>query len=278
MYVQECCVRFIKQIISRFPNTLLWYLVGSQKHTNSRLLDQIQNSEMTEVWRGYSDFTMKLLKLNGVKDQDIPTHIMSLCTDSISIAAPLDMYLGLKSPVENEAHLTFVQKPLPFFDIMKSLQRPIKLWFQCSNGAKIPLLLKFNDEIRKDNRVLDFFAHFNHLKKGITYKNTLKVYSAIPLSDSSGLIEWIDGIQTIRQITNQYSKRAKRDIDMLKSKSILHAGRDGLLKLLEAYHFFELMVIGIHRFCTFTFMRIFFILQNGCKPNICLQALRQVYQ
>lgn len=236
IYVQECSLRLIKQVISRYPNTVIWYLISANpKSTNPRLFEHFHNSELAVVWKAYLEFGSKLLKLNGAKNQEIASLLASLEFQPATVSAPKDMFLSLKLPIEDESHFSFMEKPLQFFDIMKSLQKPIKLWFQCTNGQKIPLLLKFNDEIRKDNRVLDFFAHFNHLKKGMTFNNILKVYSAIPLSDTSGLIEWIDGIQTMRQIVNQYSKRSKRDIDMLKSKTVLQAGREGLLKLIEQY-------------------------------------------
>lgn len=222
----------------RYPSTIFWYLISSQKSIGSRLFDHLQNPEYFQRLTAYSSFASKLLKFNGVKDQDISDHIKAIQLDDFVVAAPLESLLGLKLPIDDESHYFFMSKTLPFFDIMKSLQRPIKLWFQCSNGQKLPLLLKFNDEIRKDNRVLDLMSHFSHLKKGVSFKDILKVYSALPLSDSSGLIEWIDGIQTIRQITNTYSKRFKRELDMTKTKNTLQAGQEGLIKLIAAYFTF----------------------------------------
>ena len=50
-------------------------------------------------------------------------------------------------------------------DIMASLQRPKKIFFIGDNAKEYPFLVKPNDDLRKDARLMDFNSMINKLLK-----------------------------------------------------------------------------------------------------------------
>ena len=230
-----------------YAYSVCWYLLGVQKEIGDKPGFINLMSTLGAKWKAYIDFNSKIQKINKIKSSELNEYLDSLQNDNLLISAPLHKFLSLKHVVNDEFHFVKIKKFLNYHDVMKSLQKPVKLWFLCEDGTKMPLLYKFNDEIRKDNRVLDFFEHLNVLRKGISFDSgtflilynlnlvVLTVYTAIPLSENAGIIEWVEGVQPIRTIIQNHLKIDCRELDMVKCKNILVGGRDGFRKLCEMY-------------------------------------------
>jgi phosphatidylinositol kinase/protein kinase (PI-3 family) len=135
----------------------------------------LNDSQHSEYWLRYVAFSKKLSRIHNFKNQDLLPWIQASDGIALDICAPIDRFLCLKHVITDEAHFISLYKMLPFYDVMKSLQKPVKLWFNCQDGSRIPLLFKYNDEIRKDNRVLDYLSHFVLLKKNISFKKGMRV-------------------------------------------------------------------------------------------------------
>ena len=85
---------------------------------------------------------------------------------------------------------------------MKSLVRPKKIDFRGSDGKRYPFLCKPKDDLRRDSRLVDFNNLINKLfiRDPETRKRNLQVrtYTAIPLNETNGIIEWINNLQVGR--------------------------------------------------------------------------------
>lgn len=89
-------------------------------------------------------------------------------------------------------------------DIMSSLQKPKKIVLYGSNGVRYKILCKSQDDVRKDSRLMDLTCTIDTLlqRNDNAFKRRLsiKTYFVTPLTDDSGLIEWVDGMRPLREI------------------------------------------------------------------------------
>ena len=88
--------------------------------------------------------------------------------------------------------------------VLNSLQKPRKISIRGSDGHVYALLCKPKDDLRKDQRLMEFNAMINRaLKKDADSSKRrlyIKTYAVTPLNEECGLIEWIDGLKTLRDI------------------------------------------------------------------------------
>ncbi|KAF4553624.1 Phosphatidylinositol -3 and 4-kinase-like protein [Elsinoe fawcettii] len=96
--------------------------------------------------------------------------------------------------------------------VLNSLQRPRKLTLRGSDGKAYGLLCKPKDDLRKDQRLMEFNTMINRALKRSPESSRrrlyIKTYGVTPLSEESGAIEWVEGIKPLRDILLKlYSRR-----------------------------------------------------------------------
>ncbi len=132
------------------------------------------------------------------------------------MAIPLEMSLTASLPTGTENVNMRQHKPFSnrdcvtissFLDdalVLNSLQRPRKINIRGSDGHVYALLCKPKDDLRKDQRLMEFNAMINRaLKKDAESSKRrlyIKTYAVTPLNEECGLIEWIDNLKTLREI------------------------------------------------------------------------------
>jgi serine/threonine-protein kinase ATR len=132
--------------------------------------------------------------------------------------------------------------------VLSSLQRPKKITARGSDGKKYGLLCKPKDDLRKDQRLMEFNGIINRaLKrddKSSKRRLYIKTYAVTPLSEESGTIEWVEGIKPIRDILlSIYNRKGirpdygaiKRDLEeACKGPQKLHIFKDKVLSVFPA--------------------------------------------
>ncbi|EME41530.1 hypothetical protein DOTSEDRAFT_55328 [Dothistroma septosporum NZE10] len=114
--------------------------------------------------------------------------------------------------------------------VLNSLQRPRKITARGSDGKLYGLLCKPKDDLRKDQRLMEFNGIINRALKRSPESSKrrlyIKTYAVTPLSEESGTIEWVEGIKPIRDILlGLYGSKGirpnyneiKKDLDMASS-------------------------------------------------------------
>lgn len=96
--------------------------------------------------------------------------------------------------------------------VLASLQKPRKLTIRGSDGNLYGLLAKPKDDMRKDQRLMEFNTMINRfLKRDVEASKRrlyIKTYAVVPLNEECGLIEWVDNLKTFRDILlNLYKER-----------------------------------------------------------------------
>jgi len=99
--------------------------------------------------------------------------------------------------------------------VLSSLQRPRKIVARGSDGKKYGLLCKPKDDLRKDQRLMEFNGIINRALKRDAESSKrrlyIKTYAVTPLSEESGTLEWVEGIKPIRDILlNAYARKGVR--------------------------------------------------------------------
>ncbi len=97
--------------------------------------------------------------------------------------------------------------------VITSKQRPRKLSTVGSNGRKYMFLLKGHEDLRQDERVMQFFSLVNSLllDDPETFRRNLAIqrFAVIPLSTNSGLIGWVPHSDTLHGLIKDYRDKKK---------------------------------------------------------------------
>lgn len=123
-------------------------------------------------------------------------------------------------------------------EIMPSLQRPKKLVLIGSNGVLYKILCKSKDDVRKDSRLMELTRSIDSLlkKDSSSYRRGLSIrtYWVTPLSEESGLIEWVDGVRPMKSILQSIYLARGITLNWALIKPKLET-EEGFKELLEIY-------------------------------------------
>ncbi|KAI9673387.1 MAG: serine/threonine-protein kinase M1 [Caeruleum heppii] len=228
----------IVKVVSTHPQQALWTLLAVVKSSNkdraargATCLSMIKE-QAKRGGGGAGNLDLKSLisqgqklseQLLGVCEGEIhgkPTNI-SLSKDlgftqksaSCPMVVPLEKTLTASLPTVPDrmrGHKAFSRDTVTisgFLDevlVLNSLQRPRKITVRGSDGRSYGLLCKPKDDLRKDQRLMEFNAMINRsLKRDADSSKRqlyIKTYAVTPLNEECGLIEWVDGLKTMRDI------------------------------------------------------------------------------
>lgn len=88
--------------------------------------------------------------------------------------------------------------------VLGSLAKPRRLTARGSDGRLYPLLIKPKDDLRTDQRLMEFNTMINRsLKKDAESSKRqlyVRTYAVTPLNEECGIIEWVEGLKTLRDV------------------------------------------------------------------------------
>jgi serine/threonine-protein kinase mTOR len=92
--------------------------------------------------------------------------------------------------------------------ILQSKQRPRKLTVFGDDGKEYNFLLKGREDLRLDERVMQFFSLVNKLlaRERENLRRNLEItrYSIVPLTVNTGLIGWVENCDTLNELIKEY--------------------------------------------------------------------------
>ena len=101
----------------------------------------------------------------------------------------------------------------PSLQVITSKQRPRKLCMRGSDGKEYMFLLKGHEDLRQDERVMQFFSLVNSLltsdPETLKRNLTIQRFSVVPLSTNSGLIGWVPQSDTLHALIRDYREKKK---------------------------------------------------------------------
>ena len=237
--VQNLLTNMIMKVITAFPQQSLWNLLAvctsNQSDRKNRGMLVLQNLQKRTDKRLEGEVDIRMVVRQGLKltGELIPacnagefpnnrTSIGSLskdlhfnskvCTPS-HLVVPCERMLTVSLPTLTDnikIHKAFsngVVTIQSFNDrvmILSSLQKPRKLTAIGSDGRQYGLMCKPKDDLRKDQRLMEFNSMINRTLKRDAESSRrqlyIKTYAVTPLNEECGLIEWVDGLKTLRDI------------------------------------------------------------------------------
>jgi len=106
---------------------------------------------------------------------------------------------------------------LGILDVLSSKQHPRRLTTVGTDGKKYNFLLKGNEDLPLDQRVIQFYSLVNSIVRKDFFLASetvsIRTYCIVPLSHDIGLIQWIDGSDTFHRLIAEY--RSYHGIDEL---------------------------------------------------------------
>lgn len=102
--------------------------------------------------------------------------------------------------------------------IFSSLQAPKKVCFLGSDGRRYQWLCKYRDDLRKDSRFMELNRLINSLFSKNKSRNHIRTYEVIPFSHNYGIIEFIDGLVSLKAICHDLYSREGISISSVTKK------------------------------------------------------------
>jgi FKBP12-rapamycin complex-associated protein len=97
--------------------------------------------------------------------------------------------------------------------VLQSKQRPRKLTIYGDNGKEYNFLLKGREDLRLDERVMQFLNLVNKLlvseRESLKKDLTITKYEIIPLTLNTGLIGWVENCDTLNELIKEYRQMNK---------------------------------------------------------------------
>eukprot|EP01107_Rhizomastix_libera_P012598 TRINITY_DN3192_c0_g1_i3.p1 TRINITY_DN3192_c0_g1~~TRINITY_DN3192_c0_g1_i3.p1 ORF type:complete len:763 (-),score=197.21 TRINITY_DN3192_c0_g1_i3:19-2307(-) len=166
---------------------------------------QPSRADIDKAWHKYGqiyeDLGVKLQEITSVNLSEISPRLSS--TKSFELAVP--------GSYRHTAPVITIKEIVELIPIIPSKQRPRKLDIIGSDGKNYRFLLKGHEDLRQDERVMQFFSLVNSLlksKQGIA-KDNLKIgtFDVVPLSSNSGLISWVMESDTLHELIKQHREK-----------------------------------------------------------------------
>ncbi|KAF1921015.1 hypothetical protein BDU57DRAFT_509551 [Ampelomyces quisqualis] len=144
------------------------------------------------------------------------------------LVVPIEANMLPNLPASNDSKTIRTHNPFPadaitinsFMDdvlVLSSLQRPRKVNVRGTDGRSYGLLCKPKDDLRKDQRLMEFNAMINRaLQKDIESSKRrlyIKTYAVTPLNEECGTIEWVEGLKPMRDIILRSYRQHSVSID-----------------------------------------------------------------
>ncbi|KAM0333504.1 hypothetical protein ACHAQA_002167 [Verticillium albo-atrum] len=246
-HVFERLTRILVKVVEAHPRQSLWGLFGimttkqaSERRERGQGILQTLRSVSAKVENGSYDLKallrmgeklaeLLLLACNNGNFQSNRTTKASITRDlnfnhkctPCPLVVPIEACLTATLPTLTDnvrRHKAFSRDMVTiesFLDevlVLGSLAKPRRLTARGSDGKNYMLLIKPKDDLRTDQRLMEFNAMINRsLKRDAESSRRqlyIRTYAVTPLNEECGIIEWVDGLKTLRDILlEQYKMR-----------------------------------------------------------------------
>ena len=232
--VLACLQSIVQRVLHAHPSQALWSIVGvangssPNKKRCTDLLDKVSASASTpaSLRDQIAQVREAAKQLVLVCDNKTTSGTFSAHAQQglrrlfpLSLAMPVQANLTGTLPAKGEdekAHRPFAADQATVMDIddtvevLASLQRPKKINLISSTGAKVRFLLKRDDDLRKDARVIDFASMVNvFLKRDPDARKRrlrMRTYAVITLNETYALLEWVPHTVALRGVLDSLYK------------------------------------------------------------------------
>jgi len=181
---------------------------------------------LMQAWQIYYEIFQKIHKkppMSKIDLDHVSPALFGLCNSALYI--PSDTAATTSS--NTDGSVVRIHSFSSRIDILTSKQRPRILNALGTDGRSYKYLLKGNEDLKQDERVMQLFKLVNSViadsvasrrRSGVfpttpgieSLENvTINRYAVVPLSNNAGLIEWVHGCETMHAIIKEERERKK---------------------------------------------------------------------
>ena len=186
---------------------------------------QEQQRELSYIQQAW-DIYYKVFK--NVQPQKMPLSKIELKNSSpwlfhahnLQIAVPCQSSSHDKSSFSGSGiqQVVSISKFLPTLKVMVSKQHPRSMKILGDDGEIYTYLLKGNEDLRQDERVMQLFGLVNSFltnDRNTRRKNlSIKRYAVIPLSHEVGLVQWVHRCDTLLNLIKEYREERAINVEL----------------------------------------------------------------
>ncbi|GKT69679.1 protein kinase Rad3 [Colletotrichum tofieldiae] len=246
--VYERLMHIVVKVVESHPRQALWSLFGIMT-TRQASERKVRGQQILQTLKGVSrkvdggSYDLKtllrmgeklaeqlLLACNNGDFQSNRTTVASITRDlnfnhkctPCPLVVPIESCLTAALPTLTDnvkKHKAFARDVITidsFLDevlVLGSLAKPRRLTARGTDGKNYMLMIKPKDDLRTDQRLMEFNSMINRsLKRDPEASRRqlyIKTYAVVPLNEECGIIEWVDGLKTLREILlDQYKTRS----------------------------------------------------------------------
>ena len=217
----------LDSIIQKCDEAYHALLIGEQERSNELLKEMCALTPATDFDKELIKmFTSNLCSINElIKSKNDPWNIVVKTTSKIrdrikkidsvqlesvsqELAEKTNFLLCIPGTYSSEekdpSKMPTIVSIEPSCSVLTTQQHPRVLYMNGSEGKKWKFLLKGNEDLRLDQRIMQFFELINSLllsdKATQKMKTTIIKYAITPLSETCGLISWVNGADTMHKL------------------------------------------------------------------------------
>ncbi|OHS99482.1 PIKK family atypical protein kinase [Tritrichomonas foetus] len=158
------------------------------------------NMLWTQLKRLYEILRDKFRMIDTIQLSAVSSELSTMRNFMLSIP-------GTYSVIVDSPRISKIDPTLP---ILTTQQHPRLLFMTDASGSRWKFLLKGNEDLRLDQRIMQFFNLINSLlttdKVTKRLRVTISKYAIIPIAPNAGLISWVTGADTMHQLVMDYRK------------------------------------------------------------------------
>ncbi|KAK2737122.1 serine/threonine-protein kinase M1 [Myotisia sp. PD_48] len=240
--VYNTLTQIIVKIVVAFPQQALWTVLAVlksssmdrasrgaaivQKITPSvrRVKSDLSSHDIRLIINQGQKFSEELAKLCLTSIKDKPSNLSNVSLESdfkfnhrsapCKLVVPIEAALTPAMPPIHESNFLknfrafpedaiTIEAVLDQAIVLRSLQQPRRINIRGSDGKVYGILCKPKDDLRKDQRLMEYNTMINRLLKRDPESNKRKLYirtyAVTPLSEDCGLIQWVESnLKTLR--------------------------------------------------------------------------------
>lgn len=186
-------------------------LIEAKNHCDRYKISR-KPSDIDQAWdRYYAVFKRITKQMNQMTSLELNYVSPKLMTSR-------DLELAVPGTYEPNKPIIRIRAFNANIQVITSKQRPRKISMFGSNGCEYVFLLKGHEDLRQDERVMQIFGLVNNLllKNNETARRDLAIqrYSVIPLSQNSGLLEWLLNCDTLHFLIREYREKKKISLNL----------------------------------------------------------------
>lgn len=231
----------IKQIIVKlildFPQQSLWMLLSVYNSSYSNRVERctiifndkkLKDPAIQKIINDFKQFATLLIKLTekDLPDSSTTYTLTDVCPRLMKLFKSKELMTAILLPIErmmqpilpaiadrdSSARLfnafphnaIYIESIKNDIIVLTSLQKPKRITMIASDGNEYHIMLKANDDLRIDFRLMEFNAVVKqYLRQDPVARHHrlyIRTYAVTPLTESCGLLEWVDNLTAYRNI------------------------------------------------------------------------------